>query len=90
MFLKEPNGTYEARGKDGTNPHHLFVLAKATKELGVHALVGVRAQDGLIWAGVVCVWVIGPVLKIRALVVAGEDWASYYSSRCHRLGLYEH
>jgi len=90
VFLKEPNGPYEARGKNCPHTQNFFVLAKATKELGVHTLVGVRAEDSLIWAGVVGVGIIGSFFEIGTFVVASQNWTSHNPSRCFGLGFYEH
>lgn len=42
-----------------------------TEHLGVHGLVRVWAQNGLIWASVVGVWIIRPILEMGTFVVAG-------------------
>jgi hypothetical protein len=89
MLLKKADGSDESGGENSANSEDLFVLAKATEQLGVHALVGVRAENGLIWAGVVCVRVIRPLLEMRAFVIASEHWTSHKASRCFGLGFYE-
>jgi len=64
VLLEEADGPYEAGGEDGADTEDLLVLAKAAEELGVHALVGVRAEDGLVGAGVVGVRVVGSVFEV--------------------------
>lgn len=89
MLLEEPDCANEAGGENCADPEDFLVLAEAAEELGIHALVGVRAEDGLVWAGVVCVRVIGPFFEVGAFVIACENGASQKASRCLGLGFYE-
>lgn len=41
--------------------------------MAVHALVDVRAEDGLIRAGMVIEGILRAVTEVRALIVTGED-----------------
>lgn len=90
MLLKEADGPDEAGGEDGADAEDLLVLAEATEELGVHALVRVRAEDSLVWAGVVGVGIIRSVFEVGAFVVAGENWTRHDSTGRFGLGFYEH
>lgn len=89
MVLEKANGSDKSGGENRTDSEDLIVLAKATEQLGVHALVGVRAENGLIWAGVVCVRVIRPLLEMRAFVIASEDWTSHKAPRSFGLRFHE-
>ncbi|GER53356.1 quaternary ammonium compound-resistance protein [Striga asiatica] len=62
-------------GSDGADAEDFEALAEAAEHLGVHALVGVWAEDGLVGGGVVGVRVEGAVFEVGGFVVAGEDGA---------------
>ena len=79
--LEEANRALEARGEHGADAEHLVALAQAAHHLRVHALEGVRGKDGRRRAGVVVVGVVGAVLELLALVVAGEHWPRRQAAR---------
>lgn len=71
VFFEEPDGTDEPRGENSPDTKDLLVLAEATEHLGVHALEGVRAKDGFIGGGVICVGIIWSLFEVGAFVIAG-------------------
>lgn len=64
MLFEELKGTDETGSEDCPNAKNLLVLAKATEQLRVHALVRVRAENGFIGAGVVCIGIMFAVLEL--------------------------
>ena len=89
MLLQEAEGADEAGGEDGAHAEDVGAEAEAAEDLGVHALVGVGAEDGLVGAGVVGVGVVRPLLEMGAFVVAGENGAGGEASRGLGLRFYE-
>lgn len=71
--LEKSNGSEKTRGKDCTNTEYLVTLEEATEHLGVHALEGVRAKDGLVWAGIDIVWVVRSGFEVVTFVIACEN-----------------
>lgn len=76
VLLQEADGSDEAGGEDGADAEDFVVLAEAAEHLGVHALVGVGAENGLVGAGVVGVGIVRPLLEVGAFVITGQHWPS--------------
>jgi len=73
--LQEADGAEQAGREDGADAEHLGARHQAAQHLRVHGLEGVGAEDGGGGAGVHVVGVVGAVLEVVALVVAGQHGA---------------